>query len=70
MANLIHWFPDRRGMATGITICGFGGGALISTPVMRYLLEKGRQVPEYLGNASVMFVFQFLLRFAFQDLNE
>ena len=32
VSTLIKWFPDRPGMATGIAIMGFGGGALIATP--------------------------------------
>eukprot|EP01083_Nonionella_stella_P219642 786590_1 len=52
MANLIRWFPDRRGLATGITICGFGGGALISAPLMQILLNQGKRIPEYLGTVE------------------
>ncbi|HUJ76581.1 MAG TPA: OFA family MFS transporter, partial [bacterium] len=33
VATLIKWFPDRRGMATGMAIMGFGGGALIAAPL-------------------------------------
>jgi MFS family permease len=32
VSTLIKWFPDRSGLATGITIMGFGGGALIASP--------------------------------------
>ncbi|WP_409186310.1 OFA family MFS transporter [Amycolatopsis sp. VS8301801F10] len=32
VSTLIKWFPDRPGMATGIAIMGFGGGALIASP--------------------------------------
>ena len=32
VSTLIRWFPDRPGLATGITIMGFGGGALIASP--------------------------------------
>src|SRR6185295_6948942 len=32
VSTLIKWFPDRPGMATGIAIMGFGGGALIAAP--------------------------------------
>ena len=46
---LIRWFPDRRGMATGMAIMGFGGGAMIAAPLKGYLLAKFYQVPEYLG---------------------
>lgn len=46
---LIRWFPDRRGMATGMAIMGFGGGAMIAAPLKAYLLAKFYQAPEYLG---------------------
>ena len=32
VSTLIRWFPDRRGMATGMAIMGFGGGAIIGAP--------------------------------------
>lgn len=52
VATLLRWFPDRRGMATGLTLMGFGGGALVSTPYMTWLIEKFRKAPEYLGDPS------------------
>src|SRR5215472_12998209 len=33
VSTLIKWFPDRRGMATGMAIMGFGGGAMIAAPL-------------------------------------
>ena len=33
VSTLIKWFPDRPGMATGMAIMGFGGGALIASPL-------------------------------------
>jgi MFS family permease len=33
VSTLIKWFPDRRGMATGFAIAGFGGGAMIGSPL-------------------------------------
>jgi MFS family permease len=38
VSTLIKWFPDRPGMATGIAIMGFGGGALIASPLTTQLL--------------------------------
>ena len=35
VSTLIKWFPDRPGMATGMAIMGFGGGALIGSPLAR-----------------------------------
>ena len=49
VSTLIRWFPDRRGMATGMAIMGFGGGAMIGAPLKRFLLEYYAKAPEYLG---------------------
>ncbi|MCC5788735.1 MAG: OFA family MFS transporter [Opitutales bacterium] len=49
VSTLIRWFPDRRGMATGLAIMGFGGGALIGAPLKEYLLRAFYESPEYLG---------------------
>ena len=38
VSTLIKWFPDRRGMATGMAIMGFGGGALIGSPLANLLM--------------------------------
>ncbi len=39
VSTLIKWFPDRRGMATGLAIMGFGGGAMIGTPLADVLMK-------------------------------
>ena len=39
VSTLIKWFPDRRGMATGMAIMGFGGGALIGAPLADKLMK-------------------------------
>ena len=49
VSTLIRWFPDRRGMATGMAIMGFGGGAMIGAPLKRFLLERFQEAPDYLG---------------------
>ena len=38
VSTLIKWFPDRRGMATGLAIMGFGGGAMIGSPLATKLM--------------------------------
>ncbi|MFC3574175.1 OFA family MFS transporter [Streptomyces yaanensis] len=40
VSTLIKWFPDRPGMATGIAIMGFGGGALIASPWSAQMLQS------------------------------
>src|SRR6478672_11391390 len=39
VSTLIKWFPDRPGMATGMAIMGFGGGALIGSPLATGLMD-------------------------------
>ena len=39
VSTLIKWFPDRRGMATGMAIMGFGGGAMIGSPMANDLMK-------------------------------
>jgi len=52
VSTLIKWFPDRRGMATGMAIMGFGGGAMIGAPLKRYFIQKFYDAPEYLGTVD------------------
>jgi MFS family permease len=49
VSTLIRWFPDHRGMATGMAIMGFGGGAIIGAPAKEYLLRFFYRAPDYLG---------------------
>ena len=39
VSTLIKWFPDRPGLATGMAIMGFGGGAMVAAPMSRQLLS-------------------------------
>lgn len=63
VSTLIKWFPDRRGMATGMAIMGFGGGAMIGSPLAAALIkffENDTDVgvmPTLIVMASVYFVF-------------
>ena len=54
VATLIRWFPNRRGMATGMAIMGFGGGAIIGAPVKEYLLRFFYESPQYLGGVDAV----------------
>jgi MFS family permease len=40
VSTLIKWFPDRPGMATGMAIMGFGGGAMIGAPLSVFLMDR------------------------------
>ena len=54
VSTLIKWFPDRRGMATGMAIMGFGGGALIAAPLSDILMK-------HFASATEMGVWQTFL---------
>src|SRR5947208_3032767 len=42
VATLVKWFPDRRGLMTGVAVCGYGAGALIMSPfAARYIVGHG-----------------------------
>jgi len=63
VSTLIKWFPDRRGMATGMAIMGFGGGAMIGAPLADRLMKffatpQGVGVWQtFLALAAIYFVF-------------
>ena len=57
VSTLIKWFPDRRGMATGMAIMGFGGGAMIGTPLANMLMN-------YFKTPTTVGVWQTLVCFA------
>lgn len=40
VATLIRWFPDHRGLATGLAVMGFGGGAIIAAPLSTALMTR------------------------------
>jgi len=48
---LINWFPDKRGLASGLVIGGFGSGALFFTPAVNALCEQFSKMPTYLGKS-------------------
>ena len=52
VSTLIKWFPDRRGMAAGMAIMGFGGGAMIGTPLKEFFIRLFYRAPEYLGTTD------------------
>jgi OFA family oxalate/formate antiporter-like MFS transporter len=53
IAVLVKWFPDRRGLITGIAVAGFGAGSLISAPAAGWLMQHTGVMPTfaYLGIA-------------------
>ena len=68
VSTLIKWFPDRPGLATGLAIMGFGGGALLAAPLSQALLqgygrggsEASALVPTWLTLGSIYVVLMLL----------
>ena len=56
VSTLITWFPDRPGMATGMAIMGFGGGAMIASPLSVLLMEAFSQRRHMSGVAETFVV--------------
>lgn len=56
IAVLVKWFPDRRGLITGIAVGGFGAGALVTAPVASRLIQSVGVLPTfaYLGIAYLV----------------
>lgn len=54
VSTLIRWFPDRRGMATGLAIMGFGGGAMIAKFMIEPFIRIFYKAPEYLGPVDLL----------------
>jgi MFS family permease len=66
VSTLIKWFPDRPGLATGLAIMGFGGGALVAGPLSNKLLSTFSDnpadaiAPAFLTLAAIYFVMMTL----------
>ncbi|MFI9456814.1 OFA family MFS transporter [Amycolatopsis sp. NPDC052450] len=65
VSTLIKWFPDRPGMATGIAIMGFGGGALIASPWSTQMLGGS---PWSIGTVATAFLVHGLVYAVFMSL--
>ncbi len=63
VSTLIRWFPDKRGMATGMAIMGFGGGAMVGAPLANMLMNHFASADgvgvwqSFLVMAGIYFVF-------------
>lgn len=58
VATLVKWFPDKRGLVTGLAVCGFGGGALVTAPIATELIKSNGTGPTFiiLGIAYLIMV--------------
>ena len=49
VSTLMKWFPDRKGLAAGFAVAGFGGGAMVAAPLNRALMGAFYEAPAYAG---------------------
>jgi MFS family permease len=72
VSTLVKWFPDRRGMATGMAIMGFGGGAMIGAPLANLLINYFKTPTDvgvwktFVVMGIVYFVFMMIGAFAYR----
>src|ERR1700761_1206345 len=72
VSTLVKWFPDRRGMATGMPIMGFGGGAMIGAPLANLLINTFKTSTSvgvwqaFLTMGAIYFVFMMIGAFAYR----
>jgi MFS family permease len=66
VSTLIKWFPDRRGMATGFAIMGFGGGAMIGSPLAVWLMARYGVAETLMILGAIYFVAMTIGAFGFR----
>ena len=72
VSTLVKWFPDRRGMATGMAIMGFGGGAMIGAPLADILMNYFKTPTSvgvwqtFIAMAVIYFVFMTIGAFRYR----
>ena len=73
VSTLVKWFPDRRGMATGMAIMGFGGGAMIGAPLANLLMNYFKTPTSvgvwetFLAMGVIYFVFMMIGAFSYRS---
>jgi MFS transporter, OFA family, oxalate/formate antiporter len=58
--NLVRWFPRHQGLATGLAVSGFGGGAILLSQIARPLLANGWQVLDIFRTVGLIYGVLFL----------
>ena len=72
VSTLVKWFPDRRGMATGMAIMGFGGGAMIGAPLADILMNAFKTPTSvgvwqtFVAMAAIYFCFMIIGAFRYR----
>ncbi len=66
IATLVKWFPDKRGLMTGVAVGGFGAGALVTAPIARSLIAKNGVLATFLY-LGVAFLFVCVIAAYFME---
>lgn len=67
VATLVKWFPDKRGLMTGVAVCGYGAGALIMSPIAARTILAYGVPPTMIGLGIVYFVLVILAAQAYAN---
>lgn len=60
VATLVKWFPERRGLMTGVAVCGYGAGALVMSPIAARLV-KSHGVPYTFAGLGIVYLILVVL---------
>jgi OFA family oxalate/formate antiporter-like MFS transporter len=60
VATLVKWFPDKRGLMTGVAVCGYGAGALVMSPIAARSVVSNGVPATFLGLGVVYMIFVVL----------
>jgi MFS family permease len=72
VSTLVKWFPDRRGMATGMAIMRFGGGAMIGAPLANILMNPFKSATDvgawqtFIAMGAIYFFFMIVGAFRYR----
>jgi OFA family oxalate/formate antiporter-like MFS transporter len=61
LTNLVKWFPNRKGLATGIAVAGFGGGAILLSEAAQPILNSGITVTDVFRDIAIIYGVIFLV---------
>lgn len=56
VATLVKWFPDKRGLMTGVAVCGYGAGALVMSPIAARMIASRGVPPTFLAFGIVYLI--------------
>lgn len=56
VATLVKWFPDKRGLMTGVAVCGYGAGALVMSPIAARMITSRGVPATFLGFGIVYLI--------------